>query len=118
MTKREQRVVNAFLNCIKNGEYTEDYAITLIEDKARFGWMSYQAIETFYDELDKMSEPVVEPEPIVEEPIEEIPVVDASDIAEGTTEQTENLPEEETTEEPVVEETPVNTEEVTEETAE
>ena len=55
LTKREQRVVKAFINCIKAGEYTEDYAITLIEDDARYGWMSNAAKETFYDELDKLS---------------------------------------------------------------
>ena len=54
MTRRETRVVNAFLNCIKAGEYTEDYAITLIEDNARYGWMSEEAKEYFYTELDKM----------------------------------------------------------------
>ena len=37
MTKRESRVINAFLNCIRRGEYTVDYAITLIEDNARYG---------------------------------------------------------------------------------
>lgn len=54
MSKREQRVINAFLNCIRNGEYTEDYAITLIEDRARYGWLSDTAIDYFYEELDKM----------------------------------------------------------------
>ena len=62
MTKREQRVINAFLNCIKHGEYTEDYAITLIEDQQRYGWLSEMAKEHFYDELDKMH-PAPEPEP-------------------------------------------------------
>ena len=51
MTKREQRVINAFLNCIKHGEYTEDYAITLIEDNARYGWLSEAAKEYFYAQL-------------------------------------------------------------------
>ena len=54
MTKREQRVINAFLNCIKHGEYTEDYAITLIEDQQRYGWLSDTAKDYFYEELDKM----------------------------------------------------------------
>ena len=60
MTRRETRVVNAFLNCIRMGEYTEDYAITLIEDNARYGWMSNTAKDYFYEELDKMHP--VEPE--------------------------------------------------------
>lgn len=54
MTKREQRVINAFLNCIRHGEYTEDYAITLIEDNQRYGWLSDAAKERFYAELDAM----------------------------------------------------------------
>lgn len=56
LTKREQRVVKAFINCIKSGEFTDDYAITLIEDDARYGWMSNAAKEAFYDELDKLSQ--------------------------------------------------------------
>lgn len=66
MSKREQRVINAFLNCIRSGEYTEDYAITLIEDRARYGWLSDTAINFFYDELDKMHEET-EPDPSPEE---------------------------------------------------
>lgn len=54
LTKREQRVIKAFINCIKSGEYTEDYAVTLIEDNARYGWMSDAAKNAFYDELDKL----------------------------------------------------------------
>ena len=62
ITKREKRVVDAFINCIKMGEYTEDYAITLIEDESRYGWMSSDAKDYFYDELDKLH-PEPEPEP-------------------------------------------------------
>ena len=54
MNKREKRVINAFLNCIEHGEYTVDYAITLIEDKQRYGWLSVTALDTFYEELDKL----------------------------------------------------------------
>ena len=49
LTKRELRVINAFLNCIIRGEYTEDYAITLIEDNARYGWLSDAAKDYFYE---------------------------------------------------------------------
>ena len=51
MTKREQRVIHAFLNCIAHGEYTVDYAITLIEDNARYGWLSETAKDYFYEQL-------------------------------------------------------------------
>ena len=65
MTKREQRVITAFLNCIAHGEYTVDYAITLIEDNARYGWLSETAKDYFYEQI----------EPEEEEP--------AEDVAEG-----------------------------------
>ena len=66
LTKRELRVITAFLNCIDHGEYTEDYAITLIEDTARYGWLSDEAKDYFYEELDKRH-----PEPEPNEPEEE-----------------------------------------------
>jgi hypothetical protein len=62
MTKREQRVILAFLNCIRTGEYSEDYAVLLIEDRSRYGWLSDEAKDYFYEELDKMH-PEPEPEP-------------------------------------------------------
>ena len=65
LTKRELRVINAFLNCIRAGEYTEDYAILLIEDESRYGWMSDAAKDFFYEELEKIHP---EPEPEPEEP--------------------------------------------------
>lgn len=63
LTKREQRVINAFLNCIRHGEYSEDYAIILIEDNQRFGWLSDTAKDYFYDNLPSEQE---------EEPAEEV----------------------------------------------
>ena len=64
LTKRELRVINAFLVCIRSGEYSEAYAITLIEDNARYGWLTDAAKDYFYEELDKMHpEPEPEPEP-------------------------------------------------------
>ena len=70
LTKREKRVIDAFINCIKHGDYTEDYAITLIEDDARYGWLSLQAKDYFYEELEKLHpepEPTPEPDPEPEE---------------------------------------------------
>jgi len=55
MTKRESRVIAAFLNCIRHGEYSEDYAITLIEDNQRYGWLSDSAKDYFYEQLDQMN---------------------------------------------------------------
>ena len=52
MTKREQRVILAFENCIMSGQYSVDYAITLIEDNKRYGWLSDEAKDEFYEWLD------------------------------------------------------------------
>ena len=69
MTKRETRVITAFLNCVKSGEFTEDYAIVLIEDTQKYGWLSNEAKDYFYEELDKMHpEPEEEPEDPEAEP--------------------------------------------------
>lgn len=68
MTKREQRVISAFLNCIKHGEFSESYAITLIEDNQRYGWLSEAAKDYFYEELDKLH-PQPEPEPESDESV-------------------------------------------------
>ena len=57
MTKREKRVISAFINCVRHGEYTLDYAITLIEDSARYGWLSEAAKDAFYEAFE-------EPEPV------------------------------------------------------
>lgn len=56
MTKREQRVINAFINCVNHGEYTLDYAITLIEDSARYGWLSEAAKDAFYEAFEEPEE--------------------------------------------------------------
>ena len=68
ISKREQRVISAFLNCIKHGEYTESYAITLIEGNQRYGWLSDAAKDYFYEELDKLH-PAPEPEPETDESV-------------------------------------------------
>lgn len=67
MTKRESRVINAFINCVKSGEYTLDYAIILIEDNSKYGWLSEAAKEYFYEAVEP-EEPEEEPE---EEPIDD-----------------------------------------------
>lgn len=53
MTRREQRVIIAFITCVKSGEFTEEYAILLIEDTQRYGWLSEAAKEVFYNALEQ-----------------------------------------------------------------
>lgn len=48
MSKREQRVINAFINCVRNGEFTFDYACLLIEDTQRYGYLTDEGKELFY----------------------------------------------------------------------
>lgn len=51
MTKREKRVINAFINCVKAGVFTFDYACLLIEDADRYGYLINLAKEKFYAEF-------------------------------------------------------------------
>lgn len=48
MSKKEQRVVNAFINCVKMGEYSYDYAVTLINNAEAYGYLTDEAKEVFY----------------------------------------------------------------------
>lgn len=52
MSKRENRVINAFINCVKRGEYTFEYACLLIEDTQRYGYLTDEAKEKFYAEFE------------------------------------------------------------------
>ena len=49
MTRRMKRVVDAFVNCIRYGEFTIDYADVLISDQSKYGWLSENALE-YYEE--------------------------------------------------------------------
>lgn len=68
LTTREIRVLNAFKNCIERGEYSEYYAVLLIEDNQRYGWLSNDAKTEFYDWLD--SRKLKESEDSVNEDVE------------------------------------------------
>lgn len=54
MTKREQRVINAFITCVKSEEFTVEYAVILIEDNQRYGWLSDAAKNVFYDAIENI----------------------------------------------------------------
>ena len=56
MTKREQRVIKAFINCVKSGQYTYDYAVTLIENSEKYGYLTDEAKEAFYVEFEEPEE--------------------------------------------------------------
>jgi len=67
MKKREKRVVDAFVNCIRHGEFTVDYADVLIADQSKYGWLSEAALE-YYEEQTEQFRPVEE-ESVEEEPL-------------------------------------------------
>ena len=52
MSKRERRVINAFISCVEHGEYTLEYATVLIEDTSKYGWLSEEAKEVFYSHFE------------------------------------------------------------------
>lgn len=56
MTKREKRVIDAFITCVKSGEFSVDYAVILIEDSQRFGWLSDAAKDAFYEAIENITE--------------------------------------------------------------
>lgn len=62
MKKREKRVVDAFVNCIKHGEFTIDYADVLISDQSKYGWLSDEALDYYEEQTAQFR---------VEEPVEE-----------------------------------------------
>ena len=53
MTTREQRVIRAFLDCVYWGKFTAAYVTVLVEDDARYGWMSEAAKEELYSALEE-----------------------------------------------------------------
>lgn len=57
MSKKEQRVVNAFINCVKSGEYSYDYAVTLINNTEAYGYLTEEAKEVFYKAFETPEEP-------------------------------------------------------------
>lgn len=58
MNKREQRVINAFINVVKSGEYSYSEAVTMIEDEKRYGYLTDAAKEVFHSQFE--SDEVIE----------------------------------------------------------
>lgn len=52
MTKREKRVIDAFVNCIAHGEFSIDYADVLIADQSKYGWLSNAALVYYEAQTD------------------------------------------------------------------
>ena len=56
ISKREKRLVDAFVNCIAHGEFTIDYADVLIADQSKYGWLSEQALDYYERETEQFRE--------------------------------------------------------------
>lgn len=56
MSKRELRVINAFVNCVRSGQYSFDYAVTLIENNEKYGYLTEAAKELFYSKFESSEE--------------------------------------------------------------
>ena len=64
ITLREKVVIDAFINVVKTGQRTYDYAVTMIEDEKSFGYLTPKAKSLFYEEFLPKEEPI---EPLPEE---------------------------------------------------
>ena len=60
MSKRNNRIINAFSNCVKSGEYSLDYAILLIEDTSKYGYLTEEDKEVFYNAFPEDESPEAE----------------------------------------------------------
>lgn len=56
-SKRAERVIKAFINCVKMGEYTFDYACLLIEDNQKYGYLTQEDKDIFYEACEPETEP-------------------------------------------------------------
>ena len=56
MNKREMRVIQAFINCVRSGQYSFDYAVTLIENNEKYGYLTDDVKEIFYAEFEATEE--------------------------------------------------------------
>ncbi len=50
--KRNERVINAFINCVLTGMYQQDYAIVLMEDEQKYGYLTDEDKERFYQAME------------------------------------------------------------------
>lgn len=64
---RSKRVIKAFINCVKSGQYSLDYAIVLIEDNQKYGFLTEEDKNGFYAEFGLLEEePIEESEEVVD----------------------------------------------------
>ena len=64
LKKREKRVVDAFVNCIRHGEFSVDYADVLISDQSKYGWLNDAALDYYEEQTEQFR---TEEEEVIEE---------------------------------------------------
>ena len=69
---RSERVINAFINCVKTGQYSLDYAIVLIEDNQKYGYLTQEDKDVFYAEFGLLEEQQESVDETEEEQTEEV----------------------------------------------
>lgn len=82
MNKKERRVINAFIDCVKSGEFSYNYACLLIEDTRRYGYLSDEAKEEFYAECanEPPEEDVIAENEDMKEALDLLGVIDLSEV--------------------------------------
>lgn len=53
MSKRTERIINAFIRCVHDEVFTFSYAVTLIEDESKYGYLTEEDKEVFYSSVTK-----------------------------------------------------------------
>ena len=56
MTKREQRVIQAFINIVRVGEESYSYAVKEMENDKDYGYLTDEAKEMFYAEFEAVAD--------------------------------------------------------------
>ena len=56
MTKREQRVIQAFINIVRVGEESYSYAVKEMENDKEYGYLTDEAKEMFYAEFEAVAD--------------------------------------------------------------
>ncbi len=56
LPRRMKRLIDAFVNCIKHGEFSVDYADVLIADQSKYGWLSEAALDYYEEQTEQFRE--------------------------------------------------------------
>lgn len=79
---RNQRVINAFFECVRNGTFSKEYAEVLIENHEAYGFLSEKDKEAYYEEVDawEQSKKIEDMQQLMTHPEDIIPPLIESDL--------------------------------------